>query len=374
MRKLNIDYFVGIDINGKTGKEKATWEKSLYLNKISNKFSLFSITKYSFSFFTLLSMLSIEVKYLLLRLFGNELPDVIFIRSHLGFSPLIISRIYNIKLIHEVHADLLDESKLLFNNNYFKLVFFSQLHKLQIFILKKSTGIIFNNMALEMYYKKQYKFSSQIKTITIHNGCNTKLYYPIDINSAKKEIDLNKYNDYLVFIGNISKWHGVEYILELHQSLIINNPKLILLIVGGSLQKSYLSQLKNKYSSNNIIFTGWVKQKESLFYINSAIAVLVPVNNNRVSPGSPLKLFDSISCGKPIITQENISGYSDLVDKYSLGLSTDLTNKKIASREIESFLKNINKFQYNTNNRDVAVNSLNWKTIVNRWIKFTEKK
>ena len=61
--------------------------------------------------------------------------------------------------------------------------------------------------------------------------------------------------------------------------------------------------------------------------IIAADACLLPVKNNRISPGSPLKLYDYISNNKPVIA-EDIIGYSDEVLKYNFGLSVNFEKTK----------------------------------------------
>ena len=96
MRKLNIDYFITIDINGFSGKEKASREKAKYLKQQSKNFRLFTIKRKSILINKFLSIVFIEIKYFFVTLLSKKKPDLIFCRSYLGIGPWLISKIYGI--------------------------------------------------------------------------------------------------------------------------------------------------------------------------------------------------------------------------------------------------------------------------------------
>jgi glycosyltransferase involved in cell wall biosynthesis len=370
---MNIDYIVSIDVNGLSGKEKASREKAKFLKKLSTNFRLFSIKRETKLLKKIFSIIILEFKYVINSFFCKQRPDIIFCRSYLGIGPLFISNIYGIKLIHEVHADLLDEAKILYKNQKFKIKLFEYLNRISVIIYNRSWGLIFNNKLLEKHYKSYYDLN-KTNTISINNGCDVDTFYPKDVNETKQRLGLDLENDYLIFIGRISKWHGLEYALDMFKYLSKKRPQTNLLVVGNSHNKFYLDILKKEYiECKQIIFVGGVNQDKAINYINSSLAVLVPVDDIRVSPGSPLKLFDSIACGKPIITQQNTIGYSDIIDTYHLGLSTNYLKPRIASDKINEFLDTLGKNDYKSHNRLIAKTHFNWETIIQKWLIFTKK-
>jgi len=367
MNNLNIDYFVTVDIDGLYGKEKATKEKVECLKLFSNSFELYSLKRQEKHLNNIIAFIILELKYIKNIFFRLRLPNIIFCRSYIGIAPLIVSKIYKIKLIHEIHAEFFDEAKILYKNNVFKLLLAKLIHQIQLFVYKNSTGLIFNNELLEKHFKRNYKLKN--RTITITNGCNTKTFFPSEMSNSKKELGLDNKKKYLLFIGRINIWHGIEKILSIFLKIKTDNISLI--IVGDSHDKKYIQKLKNNYQNDNIIFVGKVDHSKALLYFNASELSLIPTNNVRVSPGSPLKLFDAIACGKPVAVQQNTTGYSDIVKRYKLGMTTDFNDPIKASDDISEFINNLSIKNYEANNRDVAENIFSWDKIIKRWIDFS---
>ncbi len=67
--------------------------------------------------------------------------------------------------------------------------------------------------------------------------------------------------------------------------------------------------------------------------VRTGNACLLPVKNNRISPGSPLKLYDYIAKKKYVLTQSDLLGYSDEVEKYGFESVVDFKN----SSEVANF-------------------------------------
>lgn len=372
MNLLNIDYLVDINLKGSSGKEKGSGEKAVRLGEKGGKTRVFSIKSTKARSVTRLSsMLWLELKYLLNGIFKNYKPDVIFTRSTLAFGTWVYGKLYSVPVIREVHSDFWDEIKILYKGRRAYLYMFYLIHKYNLFFLKRSNGIIFNNIRLQQHFVDNYNIPAE-KTTTIPNGCDTKRFYPTGIKTARKKLSLDYNTTYLLFIGSVSRWHGVEYLLKAQQLINQERKDVILLIVGGH-DLSEAEELKTKYENDHTAFIGKVSYEKALLYINAADVCLIPVNDIRVSPGSPIKLYDAISCGKPVITQINTPGYSDITKQYELGTNCDFTNSKEASKTIIRFIDNANYDFYATHNRKVAVKQLEWGVVIDRWISFAKE-
>ena len=370
---LNIDYVISINLDGNSGKEKASREKAFFLKKKGKNVKIYSLhnKKNAILACKLISMFFLEIRYLFLKLINRNKPDIIFTRSFFEFGTYIVGKTFNIPVIRELHADFQNEAKILFKNNPLML-FFSKIYgKYELFFIKKSNGLIFNNERLEKYAHKMYGLQN-IHTIAISNGCNTEQFYHIEKKYAREMLNLSKDQKYLLFIGSISKWHGVEFLLKMQEKIHNQNSEINLLLVGGA-NPDYLNYLKKNFQSKGVLYTGSVEYEKALLYINAADICLVSVNDIRISPGSPIKLFDYISCGCPVIVQEKTEGYSDIVEKYNIGATTNFSDSEKASYDVQQFLGEANFTYYLNNNRKVALESLNWNNIITQWLKFSEK-
>jgi len=270
----------------------------------------------------------------------------------------------------EIHADILDENLILFKDSQVKKFLSLVWHKYNLFFFRRADGLIFNNPLLEKYFKHNY-LSKTMKTISVHNGCDPEFFYPIEKQQARKKLNLSAEVTYLLFIGSLSRWHGVEHLIKtygyIRNNCAVDNIKL--LVVGGYI-KDYLNELKENSANSDIVFRGEVAKEEALYYINAADICLLPVSKIRISPGSPLKLFDYAACGKPIIAQKNTVGYSDLVEEFDLGISCDFTDNAGAAKIIIDYINNYNEDYYRQHNREIAENYFSWEKVLLKWLDF----
>jgi glycosyltransferase involved in cell wall biosynthesis len=368
---LNIDYLVDININGNSGKEKGSGEKALRLKEKGKRVRIFSIknTK-ARSFSRFASMLWLELKYLLYGIVKNYKPDVIFTRSTLAFGTWAYGKIYNVPVIREVHSDFWDEIKILYQSKQLHLKLLYLIHKYNLFFVKRSNGIIFNNTRLQQHFVDTYNIPAE-RTTTIPNGCDTTRFYPMDKTAARKQLSLDYNTTYLLFIGSVSKWHGVEHLLKAQQLINEKRKDVVLLVIGGH-DLSEAEELKKKYANEYTAFIGKVPYEKALLYINAVDVCLIPVNDIRISPGSPIKLYDAISCGKPVITQENTPGYSDITKQFDLGISCNFTDSKEAAEAVMAFVASVDSEYYKIHNRTIALKHLEWNVKIERWIDFAK--
>lgn len=84
----------------------------------------------------------------------------------------------------------------------------------------------------------------------------------------------------------------------------------------------------------------------------------------RSHPGDPIKMYEYMACGKPIIAA-NVEGYGDFVEKNGLGVSVDFADSKQLASAMDSLLKEDLSF-YGENNRRAAVNNHQWKHTVKK--------
>ncbi|MEX1211399.1 MAG: glycosyltransferase [Balneolaceae bacterium] len=367
---------MGFSIEGNSGKSKATVEKAKELKRQTDKFSFYSLNKSTGStYLNYMMQVIFEVKYCIKYLL-KEKPDVLFARSNFGILLVILTRFFNTYLIFEVHSDFKDESKILYRNNYILKKISLIVNYISIISYKNSDGIIFNNPDLENYFISEYSLQ-EISTISIYNGSNIEEFYPENRFKVRKKLCHEiKENDLLfVFTGSVSQWHGVEYLINTFIELkeIFNERNLLLYIVGGG-SNQYRLSLKNQYSSEaGITFIDEVSTNIARDYINASDVCMLPVAKIRVSQGSPLKLYDYIACGRPVITQSNINGYSDVINKYELGIDVDFYTPDKAASLIVKFLKKTDLNNLGNKNREKAINNLSWEKVIHKWIQFAIK-
>jgi glycosyltransferase involved in cell wall biosynthesis len=373
MRKdINIDYSVSFHIEGGMGKRKATAAKSRQLEECSNIYHFISLNPLMIKvigvYFTTVFT---ELRHSLKVVFRKEKPDAIFTRTFFGYFYNLLSKIYGIKIVREVHTEFKDDSKIVFKHNILKRKLGILVNYFEVKSLYHADGVIFNNPDLEEYFHDQYGLNKE-KTISIYNACDPEEFYPGNKGKSREELGMEHSNEdvVLLFIGSAMPWHGLEYLIEVFKLIQFQQPNYYLYLVGLT-DSEYNCSLKEKYIDvPNLNLVDRVSTNKARVYINAADICMVTTAKILISQGSPTKLYDFIACGKPVISQKNVKGYGDIVDDHELGYSVDFMNPKEAAKEIIDFVKNADLEQLSVHNRKKAEEELNWKNAIKKWIDF----
>ena len=249
-----------------------------------------------------------------------------------------------------------------------------------MFFLCRSDGVIFNTPQLCDYYKKKFsKFKYQ--ECVVGNGTDTAFFYPQDKQFIRQKLGLDVNARILLFLGSMNPWHGVGSLIETFREMQscsreLDKP-LYLLLVGGHGQTQFEGYDENTegFSSmqSSIVIIGSVAPSLARDYIAASDLCLLPVHDNRVSPGSPLKLFDYAACGRPIAAQSGVLGYGDRIIADGLGLEVDFWNASVAAKELWAFLEGESLEHYEHQNRVIAEKKYDWNSVIDRWIEFAER-
>jgi len=136
------------------------------------------------------------------------------------------------------------------------------------------------------------------KIEVIHNGINIERFdNVIEKTEAKNRLGLGDVT-VLGFTGFVRDWHGLDRVVE----LIANEDDCALLVVGdGPAKKSLLEQAKNLGVSERVIVTGVIGRNDVADYISAFDIALQP---DVVDYASPLKLFEYLALGKPVVAPD----------------------------------------------------------------------
>jgi glycosyltransferase involved in cell wall biosynthesis len=280
------------------------------------------------------------------------------------------AKLIKIRLILNIHAYVKEEGKYVYNNIIGRL-YICVVQAIFSLSVKLADGIIFNHPDLQKYITHRHSYKGP--TEFIYNGANTSRFYPVGKCKARRALSISKDKTILLFLGSAAKWHGVDCLVEMASVLQAKSDDSLIYIVGGhSASKEYMESLAAT-APKNVIFTGKVDIDLANLYINASDICLLPVKKIRVSPGSPRKLFDYIAVGRPVVTQEATTGYSDIVLSYELGYTVDFHESHVAAERIMAIVSECHKKDYEIHNRQVALTSLNWRNVSKEWSSFIDK-
>jgi len=240
-------------------------------------------------------------------------PDVIYVRQlSLGISPLIVSKLLKIPYVLEVNGLIDDEIRMLKNHknkiiiNFFLLIDF--------FHFKCSNKIIAVSQGLKDQIVLNYGISAE-KVVFIENGVNSDNFFPIEQTIAISKLKLNPSKKYVCFVGGLAPWHGVEYLVQSANNILKEFPNVLFLIIGdGPMKEALIQQIERLDLSKNFFLTGNVDHSLVPYYINASELCVAPFTGERnIRIGlSPLKIYEYLSCAKPVVTSD-IPGVSEIV-------------------------------------------------------------
>ncbi len=116
----------------------------------------------------------------------------------------------------------------------------------------------------------------------------------------------------VVYAGTIEHYQGLDILVEAFALVHQERPVVRLLIVGGTAhQVASLKSLAHKCGLNGVcIFTGSVSKEEATDYVGAASVLVSP---RRVGTNTPLKVYEQLASGKPLVAT-NIRSHTQVLD------------------------------------------------------------
>lgn len=260
-------------------------------------------------------------------------PTVIYYRESSSLVPLFVSKLLSIPLIIEVNGWVLAELEE-YGYSKFKLMLFRLFQELNY---RNSTILIPVSEGLQQLINKHYRIPSD-KIIAVNNGTNPDKYRPIPINDARLLIGLPIDEKIIGFIGGCYPHHGIQHLINAAPYVLSELPEVKFIVAGdGAMLESWKELTRKKEVDKSFLFPGNVPFESAPYYINSYNICVAPWDENLFSKnaGSPMKLFDYMACGKPIVSSR-IFGVREILEPNNAGRTVDVKNpKKFASLLID---------------------------------------
>jgi len=200
------------------------------------------------------------------------------------------------------------------------------------------------------------------KFLVVSNGADPELFKPLDSKTCRKKLQLDPDGLYLAFIGSLRKWHGLEQIILAMAQLTVKFPNVQLLLVGDGEERKKIEGLIAQHQlESQVRMFGAKPFNEIPDYINAADICL---GSFVEKPGiSPLKVFEYMACGKPLICNA-VGGLDALFDKYRVGQLIRSQEPREWVESIEHMLNHPDQMaEYGKNGLEAVHKVFNWETI-----------
>lgn len=167
------------------------------------------------------------------------------------------------------------------------------------------------------------------------------------------------------YIGSFSLVnHPIYLLLEAFHIIHQRLPDVVLLMVGsGEDYEKIIELARNLQIANNIIFVGRIPSESISIYYHLCNVTVDPVNDDDVCRArSPLKLFESIACGIPVITSD-VGDRAMLLQNFESRLLATPGDKFSLANKIIDAIVDINTSNLIIKNNKSFIKNFSWETI-----------
>ncbi|MEE8127116.1 MAG: glycosyltransferase family 4 protein [Nitrospinaceae bacterium] len=289
-------------------------------------------------------------------------PDVLYTRLQtMEWMVTLLKYVFRFKYVVEVNGLALVEMKInALPGGWIGFVTF-----MERIIYKLSDQVVVPSALIRDYLYRKYGVKED-SVLVVSNGANPEFSRPMDKTECRNQLGLPSDGNYLVFVGSLKKWHGIDRLVPLMPALVEDNPSLHLLIVGDGEKKDDLKQwIDEKRMSRNIILVGRVPFEKVPVYINAGDICLAPYFEEGLNETgiSPLKIFEYMACGRPIITNP-VGGLDALFREHEIGVMIHSMNPSDWEKPIKDLLGDPEKMKVLGDNGYRAVQThYSWEAI-----------
>jgi glycosyltransferase involved in cell wall biosynthesis len=206
----------------------------------------------------------------------------------------------------------------------------------------------------------------------VGNGCNIERMVVADSGAARRELGIDEHALVIGFVGHLHPWQGVNELIEAFETYHRSGGDAVLLIVGGGdLLEQYKHEVSKRGLSQMVHFAGAVEYERVAKYISCfdiAVAPGEPQNSFNYRIRSPLKVFEYLACGKPVVAG-HLESLSVLFNERDVGCLIEPGNVQQLADSLQELATNRERLSYmGMSARRVAELELSWLTVAERLI------
>lgn len=266
--------------------------------------------------------------------------DLIYVRDYLGGIVAWPSvRLFQKPVVYEINGIAAEERKA-YGDGAFNQLYSRFIDWAEGVTVRVARHFVAVTNQLKEYLVNNYRLDPQFVAV-INNGVNTDVFKPLaddELVSLRQELKLHKTDKTIVFTGTLSVWQGLVTLLEAAVSVIDVFPQVCFLIVGDGPLKNKLKYKADQLGiTKNVVFTGWVQREYIPQYLNLA-DICVVLKEPMVSGYSPVKVYEYMACGKPILASR-VPGL-EFLETVGIGRLAEPNDSRSVAAELLKMLEN----------------------------------
>jgi glycosyltransferase involved in cell wall biosynthesis len=257
----------------------------------------------SFSFF---------LTFFLFRHHLADKPDVVYVRRGISILPAIFAKIQKAVLIYEVNDNPYVDSGARPAGIISCFDRWLAIKTDEIVLSWCDAAFVITKEIRDKLIRSLPKINPE-KIHILPSGANTDLYQPLDRDNCRQRLNLGLSKKYICFMGTLLDHQGVDVLIEAAPAVINLVPDAFFVIIGeGPMKEIWRRRVGKLCIQDHFLFTGQVEYEETPIWISATDVCTAPFLK-KAGLRSPVKVFDYLACGKPVIASK-ILGTTDIFE------------------------------------------------------------
>jgi glycosyltransferase involved in cell wall biosynthesis len=235
---------------------------------------------------------------------------------------------------------------------------------------QRAARVIAVTPALGEEIRRRYRVPSA-KIVIIPNGADVDRFRPSSAPAAKKAIDVVPSRPVACFVGTLFPWQGIDHMLNAAPLVVRAVPEILFLIVGnGPLLESLRSAVRQRGLDRSFRIQGQVSHSDVPRYVNAAevcLALKDPKIGGFESGFSPLKLYEYLACGRPVVATRT-AGF-EILEEADCGILVDpFDAPQVANAIVQVVTDDERRTKMGIRARSIAVDRFSWLAVAKKTI------
>jgi glycosyltransferase involved in cell wall biosynthesis len=215
---------------------------------------------------------------------------------------------------------------------------------------------------------RRYKVNEG-KLVVIPNGANIELFRPLDKHGCRRKLGLEEDAFYVGFVGSFAPWQGLDILIEAARQVKEQGYSQIKYILVGDGECEYIlrQKVQGYKLEDEIRFTGRVAYEQVVNYMNACDVAVAPfTTKGSAALSSPLKLFEYLACGRPVIASR-VDGVKEVIEEGKCGYLFEPGDaEELAKRIIQSYQERDALQEMGLRGRQLVESKYTWRATAKR--------
>lgn len=170
-------------------------------------------------------------------------------------------------------------------------------HKRAPFLIRRARGVVCNSAGTERLVREK----TGLPTVVAHNAADCNPYVDVDKVTLRHELRLPEERPLALYAGHLYAWKGGETVLAAAALC----PDVTFVVVGGT--ERDVQRVSEQTLPANVLLLGHQERSRIPRFLAAADVLLFPNTagtQESISHTSPLKLFEYMAAGRPIVASD----------------------------------------------------------------------